>query len=135
MVAASSTPTTPDVSDFIKSIREKAAAARKTTKFEDRDKEGFLVVSDKTKLVGRGFVIMKTEYGVNLDNQRDQVTVQAVLDKGDQLITFNDTSKGIYKQLSSYNGEFPVHVPNGLRKSEYQVNGADAVTFYLDYDI
>lgn len=107
--------------------------------FEERDENGFLVVNDKDKLLGTGFVIVDVTFDVRDVADRgnvDRVHVYAVMDKDSRAVTFTDTSTGVYKQMAQYRGEFPVHVPNGLRVSEYNSTkgGGRAKTYYLDVE-
>lgn len=108
-----------------------------SAEFTETDADGFTLVGNKEALVENGFVILSTEYGTNAVTGRDQVTVTAVLDKGNVPIRFTDGSSGVYQQLADYKGEYPVRVRKGLKFSEYaNPRGTGlARTYYLDFDL
>lgn len=121
---------------FAKKLLETRKADRPT--FAQVDERGFTIVGDKTKLVGKPFTLIFTEYRAAESNELiETVHLFAVLDSG-TAVHFSDAG-GIYRQMSDYTGDFPVHVPNGLRSSTYdtRVQGERqrATTFYLDYDV
>lgn len=81
-------------------------------------------------LVGRGFLIMSTDYGVG--EYGDEVVVTGVTHSG---IPFRmrDASTGIFQQLSTMvDPQFPLAFDKGLRVSEYEYMGRPAKTFYLN---
>lgn len=117
-----------DAVRMAQAARQKGELA--TADLAEYDGDGFWLVKNKMALVGKGFVVLSTEYGVG--EWGDQVTVTGVTNSG-KAFKFNDGSTGVYKQLSGYTGEFPFAANNGLRVSEYDgPNGRPARTFYLD---
>lgn len=99
---------------------------------DEIDADGFRLVKNKAWLVGKGFTIMSTEYGVG--EYGDEVIITGVTHTA---IAFKmrDASSGIYKQLANMvNPQFPMDFRNGLRFSEYPnpFGVGMSRTYYLD---
>lgn len=131
--AAKGTAQPMSAADAIKLAQ--SAVQKGGSDFAEYDANGFLIMNDKNKLVGKGFTIVSTDYDVRETDRGgvERVHVFAVTDGG-KAITFTDTSSGVFKQLGEYRGEFPVRVRKGLRASNYNTGNGPATTFYLDYD-
>jgi len=95
------------------------------------------VVQDKDLLIGVPMLIVETRFTISKQFGSPFVSVTAMLKTG-EVIIFNDGSTGICKQLDGIevSPEKPLHVPGGLRRSDYEVEGPNktmikASTYYL----
>lgn len=117
--------------DAVKMAREaRAAGMVASPDLAEYDADGFWLVKNKAALVGKGFVILSTEYQ---DGEfREEVVITGVTNSG-KAFKMRDSSTGIYRQLAAYKGDFPFGVNDGLRVSEYTgPGGTQARTYYLD---
>lgn len=94
---------------------------------------------EKEALLGMAFVI--TEWRHNPEGQMGEFVVCKLTTMDDQHLLFTDGSTGIKEQLLTFqkeNGNKPIFVPKGLRKSDYTVDDPfnpgkklAATTYYL----
>lgn len=105
---------------------------------------GFVLLSDKNKLVGEPFVILSLnfiegDYRNDLGEKTYYVAARVVTKHGDRFVLI-DGSAGIYIQLDDWHVRSGrsggMVVSGGLRKSEYEteINGQmqPATTYYLN---
>lgn len=116
----------------------KMAQSANVATFVEKDENGFTIISDKNKLVGRPFTIVATEaYEKMAEGDAARGLIEGlkvyIVTKNGQTAVFTDTSSGVYRQLSDYTGPLPVNIPNGLRRSDYRTSHGPASTFYLDF--
>lgn len=112
---------------------DEAVNAKQTTTLEESGN----VVQDKDLLIGVPMLIVETRFTISKQYGTPFVSVTAMLKTG-EVIIFNDGSTGICKQLDGIevSPEKPLHVPGGLRRSDYDVEGPNktmikASTYYL----
>lgn len=123
-------------SEMVVALKEaRKAGAVSVADLSEFDSEGFKLIQDKNKLVGKGITVMMATKGMHKSGKFEEYEIAAVTDDG-VAIKFWDGSTGIMKQLDAYRGEFPFYVPNGLRVSKYTGRqGGESQTFYFDTDV
>jgi len=90
------------------------------------------VVQDKDELIEVPFIVTKWKFH---DGNFGQYVSALILTDTDQKLVLNDGSTGIYAQLKAVTDETGksenLLAPKGLRRSDYEMNGRAARTYYL----
>lgn len=116
-----------------------AAAGGSVTVITDVLGDGFSVLEDKTELLDTEFVVIEYSVHESEQNGGEFSTLHVITAHNEKLIV-NDGSTGIHEQcqalLKKTGKVAPLHVPRGLRVSNYTFTGDDgkpkkASTFYL----
>ena len=89
------------------------------------------VLSDKDALIDVPFIITKWTFR---DGDFGPYVAALVITKDDEKFVVTDGSTGIFVQLQALHAEGKsggVFCPKGIRRSDYEVNGRAARTYYL----
>ena len=89
------------------------------------------VISDKDALIDCPFIIVKFAFR---DGDYGEYVAAEIITSDDEKFVVTDGSAGIYRQLKALAEDGKtgaVFAPKGLRRSDYEMNGRAARTYYL----